>query len=74
MIYMHYCANCQYIHMLNGHKPLCPTCGQPLKELDISYLDYSDLNRGERERLLLSLAESGDLKKNAADFRDIIIR
>ncbi|MCD7750707.1 MAG: hypothetical protein LUI10_03045 [Lachnospiraceae bacterium] len=62
MIYMHYCANCHYIHMLNGHKPFCPTCGLPLKELDISYLDYCDLNRSDRERLLLSLAKSGDLK------------
>ncbi len=74
MIYMHYCPNCHYIHMLNGHKSICPTCGLSLKELDISYLAYSDLNRGEWERLRQSLADPDCLKKHAADRKRIIIR
>ncbi len=74
MLYMHYCQNCHHIHMLNGHKASCPTCGLPLKELNISYLDYSDLNRGERETLRHALSDPDCLKKHTVEKAHIIIR
>lgn len=37
MMYIHYCTHCDRIHMLNGHKTSCPACGQPLKELSVSF-------------------------------------
>lgn len=49
MMYMHFCQNCRRIHMLNGHKTLCPTCSQKLKELSISYLDYIEMDALERQ-------------------------
>jgi len=51
MMYIHYCANCRHIHMLNGHKTLCPACESKLKELDITYMDYVNLSPEEREKL-----------------------
>ena len=55
MMYIHYCANCRHIHMLNGHKALCPACTKKLQELDISYLEYVHLLPVEREKLLEKL-------------------
>ncbi|MCD7805919.1 MAG: hypothetical protein LUH19_01095 [Lachnospiraceae bacterium] len=63
MLYMHYCQNCHYIHMLNGHKTVCPTCSMPLKELTISYLDYTALTREERKDLCLRLDETAKLNQ-----------
>ncbi|MCD7739637.1 MAG: hypothetical protein LUH58_11490 [Lachnospiraceae bacterium] len=67
MLYMHYCQNCHYIHMLNGHRTACPTCSMPLKELSISYLDYSALDREERKALCRRLDASTRLMQNASD-------
>ena len=55
MMYIHYCSQCHHIHMLNGHKSLCPACSKKLKELDITYMDYVCLVPAEREKLLNSL-------------------
>lgn len=52
MMYLHYCRQCRRIHILSGHKPLCPACDTPLKELAVSFADYSDMNIKERGRLL----------------------
>ncbi len=49
MMYMHYCKRCHRIFMLNGHKMICPKCADPLTELQISYLDYVDLDMAQRE-------------------------
>ena len=49
MMYMHYCKKCHRIMMLTGHKMICPRCTDPLTELRISYLDYVDLDPGDRE-------------------------
>lgn len=51
MMYIHYCPSCERIHMLNGHKALCPTCEQKLTELRISYMEYIELDAEERHKL-----------------------
>jgi len=51
MMYLHYCKFCQRIHMLNGHKMFCPKCDAKLTELRISYLDFVEMDREERECL-----------------------
>ncbi len=51
MMYLHYCKHCQRIHMLNGHKMFCPKCDSKLTELRISYLDFVEMDRKEREYL-----------------------
>ena len=55
MMYIHYCANCNHIHILNGHKKICPACENKLKELNISYMDYVNLLPAEREKLMEKL-------------------
>ncbi len=67
MMYIHYCANCRHIHMLNGHKTLCPACTKMLQELEISYLEYVNLPSEERKKLLEKLTNS--VPKNFVDFR-----
>lgn len=52
MMYIHYCARCHHIYMLNGHKTLCPACSKKLKELSISYMEYVNLPTSDREKLL----------------------
>lgn len=49
MMYMHYCQNCNRVHMLNGHKFDCPACCAPLVELSISYLEFANMDAYERE-------------------------
>lgn len=51
MMYIHYCPSCERIHMLNGHKSLCPTCEQKLTELRITYMEYIELDTEERNQL-----------------------
>jgi len=49
MMYIHYCRNCDRIHMLNGHKGSCPACGHSLKELPVSFLEFTNMNTQERD-------------------------
>jgi len=58
MMYIHYCATCHHIHMLNGHKTQCPICEKTLKEMDMTYMDYVHLLPKEREKLLMELKSS----------------
>ena len=51
MMYIHYCRTCNRIHILNGHKSICPSCERDLTELKISYMDYIQLEPEERHRL-----------------------
>lgn len=51
MMYLHYCQTCCHIHILNGHKPVCPKCGYRLTELRITYQEYSFMNHAKREWL-----------------------
>lgn len=52
MMYLHFCKNCSRIHILNGHKMTCPKCQLPLKELQMSYLEYLSLSPTERQLFL----------------------
>ena len=50
-MYIHYCQACNRIHILNGHKTVCPTCENRLSELKITYLEYIELGPEERKIL-----------------------
>ena len=52
MLYVHYCITCDKIHILNGHKKICPACGKKLHELKLSFLQYSTLDDTDRQKLL----------------------
>ncbi len=69
MMYMHYCKKCHRIMMLTGHKMICPRCTDPLTELRISYLDYVDLDPGEREALLQKCANESELSDLKTTYR-----
>ncbi len=69
MMYMHYCKRCQKVHMLNGHKMACPRCNSPLTELQISYLDYTDMSKEERISFDLHLKDTEYLTKLSTTYR-----
>ena len=69
MMYMHYCKHCRRIFMLNGHKMICPKCTNPLTELQISYLDYANLDSSEREAFNKACADDEKLHKLKATYR-----
>ncbi len=64
MMYIHYCDNCFRLHILNGHKALCPACKNKLIELKMSYLSYVELNATERQTLLNNLKYNEQNIKN----------
>ena len=55
MMYIHYCKTCLRLHILNGHKSLCPACQILLIELKLPYLSYVEMDKNAREQLLTSL-------------------
>lgn len=63
MIYLHYCKNCDFIHMLSGHRTTCPGCNEPLTELKLNYMDYYQMDRESRNALLEKCREPEELKK-----------
>ena len=69
MMYIHYCKNCLRLHMLNGHKTLCPGCQNILTELKFSYLAYVDMNDNERKLLLEQLSTDDGLKNLSTTYR-----
>ncbi len=69
MMYMHYCKRCHRIFMLNGHKMICPKCTDPLTELQISYLDYVDLDMAQREAFKNACADEKQLSKLKTTYR-----
>lgn len=69
MMYMHYCKRCHRIFMLNGHKMICPKCTDPLTELQISYLDYVDLDMEQREAFKSACADEKQLSKLKTTYR-----
>ena len=69
MMYMHYCKRCHRIFMLNGHKMICPKCTDPLTELQISYLDYVDLDMEQRESFKNACADEKQLNKLKTTYR-----
>lgn len=52
MLYVHYCITCDKIHILNGHKKICPACGKKLHELKLTFLQYSTLDDTDRQNCL----------------------
>ena len=55
MMYIHYCKTCLRLHILNGHKSLCPACQTLLTELKLPYLSYVEMDNNAREQLLTTL-------------------
>lgn len=69
MMYLHYCKRCQRIHLLNGHKMFCPKCDSKLSELRISYLDFAEMDREERESLRRDCQDDTLLAKLTTNYR-----
>ena len=69
MMYLHFCKNCNRIHILNGHKLSCPKCDKPLKELQMSYLDYIVLNDSERTLFIELCNNEVSLKEISTNYR-----
>lgn len=69
MMYMHYCQNCQRLHMLNGHKTTCPACQSGLFELKLSYLTYVEMDGNERLHLMKQLQTEDGLKDMVTTYR-----
>lgn len=61
MLYIHYCKKCDHVHMLNGHKKKCPKCSLPLKELPISFIQFTNLSEDERFFYITRLKTEGKL-------------
>lgn len=55
--------------MLNGHKMTCPKCSDSLTELQISYLDYVNLDMDERERFKDACANEEQLCRLKTTYR-----
>ncbi len=62
MMYIHYCKVCHRIHILNGHKSICPTCDNILTELKITYMEYIELDIQARNLLNEKLQKPGHLE------------
>lgn len=69
MMYIHYCEYCKRIYMLNGHKRNCNACENEITELNISYLEYVNMNKDQRERLIEKLSDNNVLKELDAKYR-----
>lgn len=69
MMYVHYCHDCNRLHILNGHKTICPACNQPLAELQISYLDFVELDKDERNAFRKKCANPETLKELSTTYR-----
>ncbi len=69
MMYMHYCPACEHLHILNGHKQICPGCGNKLKELKTSYLTYAEMDQKNRELLLETLKNPEGLTALSTTYR-----
>lgn len=69
MMYMHYCKDCQRIHLLNGHKQFCPKCNTSLTELRISYMDYVEMDIAERNEFKSRCADEEQLAKLSTTYR-----
>lgn len=69
MMYLHFCKNCNRIHMLNGHKMTCPKCDNSLKELQMSYLDYISLDQTERDLFIELCNDDNSLNEISTTYR-----
>lgn len=55
--------------MLNGHKMSCPRCEASLVELQISYLDYTNMSKEERTAFTVRLKDPERLAKLSTTYR-----
>lgn len=55
--------------MLNGHKMSCPRCEAPLTELQITYLDYTNMSRDERTAFTARLRDPERLSRLSTTYR-----
>lgn len=55
--------------MLNGHKMSCPRCEASLVELQISYLDYTNMSKEERTAFTARLRDPERLAKLSTTYR-----
>ncbi|MEG1847630.1 MAG: hypothetical protein RRX92_01705 [Lachnospiraceae bacterium] len=69
MMYIHYCANCSRIHMMNGHKIYCPKCKNVLTELRVTYMDYVTMSDADRINILEQCADPQQLKEIRTKYR-----
>lgn len=69
MMYIHYCQQCNRIHMLNGHKVFCPRCNSELAELRIPYLDYVNLDKPARQALTNRCSDPRQLQHLKTTYR-----
>ena len=52
MLYLHFCLNCNRIHLLSGHRIYCPACDKKLQELSVAYENYINMDTIQRTNLL----------------------
>lgn len=69
MMYMHFCKNCNRIHILNGHKTACPGCGASLVELSITFQEYSAMNADDRAAFQNRCNDTQQLEKLRCIYR-----
>lgn len=69
MMYLHFCKKCNRIHMLNGHKMICPKCNESLKELQMSYLEYISLSKSERDLFIELCNDENSLNEISTTYR-----
>ena len=66
MMYIHFCKTCSRFHMLNGHKM---TCGSPLNEMQMPYMDYVNMTAAQRQQLIEECSNDDALKKLSTTYR-----
>jgi len=52
--------------MLNGHKYVCPGCGQPLVELSVSFTEFASMDMKQRSSYQRRCRDEQQLKRLAA--------
>ena len=55
--------------MLNGHKMSCPRCEASLTELQITYLEYTNMSREERTAFTVRLKDPERLARLSTTYR-----
>ena len=68
-MYMHYCKRCHRVHMLNGHKRICPNCSGSITELKLPYMEYVSMDREARERFIARCADETQLSELSTTYR-----
>lgn len=69
MMYIHFCKNCNRLHILNGHKQICPACDGPLSELKMPYTDYFHMSLEDRNILIKKCQDEMTLKSLSTTYR-----